>query len=182
MSNLYGMPAIVNVSGKTKVERSLSVVAHASGEARQALVNAKGKVGAAVRTSIALAGLYRIAEAASMGNYKPAAEYFAAKLGAPMAISNRASFEALPDLFTAMVMRAKLAKNGGYVVTKKGETVMSGAHKLASELLADAEYLVAQKEAIYNARAEAAAAAEAEPVEPAMPAKRGSRKEERAAA
>jgi hypothetical protein len=180
MSNVYGMPAIVNVSGKNKVERQLSVVTHASGEARQALVNAKGKVGAAVRSSIALAGLYRIAEAASLGNYKPAAEYFAAKLGQPMIISNRASFEALGDLFTAMVMRAKMAKNGGYVMTKKGDTVMSGPHKAAVELLADAEYLIAQKEALYAARAEAAQAAE--PVEPAMPAKRSSRKEERAAA
>jgi hypothetical protein len=173
------MPATVNVNGKTKVDRQLSVAVNATTEARQALINSKGKLGAAVRNGFAAAGLVRCAEAASKGNYRPTAEYFAARMGQPFVISTRASFDALPDMFEAMVLRAKMAKNGGYAVNKKGETVMTAAHKAALELKADAELLIAEKERFYAARL--AEQTEQPATEATVAAKRGSRKEERAA-
>jgi len=175
MNNFHvDMPASVNVFGQNKVERQLSVAVHATAEARQALINSKGKLGQAVREGFATAGLVRCAEAASKGNYRPAAEYFAAKMGQPFVISTRASFDALPDLFQTMILRAKMAKNGGYIVTKKGVTVMSGPHKQAVELLADAELLIAEKDRIFAARLAEHPATEAEA--DSAPRTNGSRK------
>lgn len=114
-------PAIINVEGRTKTERSLSVINHASSATRLALANAKGKVGAAARSGIAGLGLGNIAKAAAWPtcNYTPVAEYFAAQLGEPMCITNRAGFEALADQFEARIMKVKLTKSGGYTIDKK---------------------------------------------------------------
>lgn len=143
------IPALIEVAGKSKVERQMSVVTQASGACHTALVGMKGKVGNAVRASIARAGLEAVAKAAAHNNYRPAAEYFAARLGEPIAISNRSSFEALPDLFQARIMKAKLAKNGGMREDKKtGALVAGSALSLAMELKAIAVELVAAKEEI----------------------------------
>ena len=154
-------PAIVNVDGKTKTERQLSVVYHASAQTKLALANAKGKVGAAARNGITATGLKEIARAAARNNYKPAAEYIAARTGAPFVISNRAAFDSLPDQFEAMVMKAKLAKNGGYTTDKKtGLSKPGAAMALAMELKAIAIDLIADKEAyIAQAKADKAAIA-----------------------
>lgn len=153
MENFHvDMPAIINVVGANKVARQLHVVQSASDAARQALISSPGKLGQAVRAGFARGGLVACAEQASKGNYRPAAEYFAAKTGQPFVISNRSSFDSLPDMFEALIMRAKMAKNGGYVVTKKGETVKSAAHKSAVELQADARYMIERKEEFYAAR------------------------------
>lgn len=144
----YG-PAIIEVSGKTKTERQLSVVHNASTQTKLALASAKGKVGVAARTGIAFTGLKAIAQAAAKANYHPAAQYFAARLGQPMVITNRASYESLPDTFEAMVMKAKMAKGGGYTECKKtGALKPSAAHALAMELKAIAVELVADTKAI----------------------------------
>lgn len=151
--NISYSPAIVNVDGATKTERQLSVVRGASSQTKLALANAKGKLGTEARAGIAAAGLKQIAAAAATNNYRPAAEYFAARLGQPMVISGRHSFDALPDVFEAMIMKAKMAKNGGYVEDKKtGALKPSAAHALALELKAIAVELVAAKEAIYAER------------------------------
>jgi len=136
-------PAIITVFGSTKTERQLSVVNSASPSTRMALANATGKMGIAARNGIANGGLNGIAKQASMGNYKPCAEYFAARLGQGFVISSRATFESLADQMEASIMRAKSAKNGGYVTDKKtGGQKPSAAHALALELKAIAVELV----------------------------------------
>ena len=155
-------PAIIEVSGKTKTERQLSVVSRASTQTKFALANAKGKVGIIARAGVARAGLGAIAESAAKGNYNPAAEYFAARHGQPMVITNRASFDSLPDLFESSIMKAKMAKNGGYVEDKKtGAMKPSPAHALALELKAIAVELIAHKESIIAERQAEAQAIEA---------------------
>lgn len=146
-------PAIINVSGANKSERQLSVAHHASGAAKMALSNQKGKLGAAVRAGVASAGLQAIAKAASNANYKPLAEYLAARLGEDFVISNRASFNSLPDQFEMRIMKAKQAKNGGYVMDKKtGAMKPSAAHALALELKATCVEVIDMAEAEYQAR------------------------------
>ena len=136
-------PAIIAVTGATKLEKQLSVVNYASGYTKMALANAKGKMGIAARNGIANGGLQSIAKQAGAGNYKPAAEYFAARLGQGFVISNRATFESLPDQMEARIMLALSAKNGGYVTDKKtGGQKPSAAHAMALELKAIAVELV----------------------------------------
>jgi len=150
-------PAIINVEGKTKSERQLSVVYNASGYTKMALANAKGKMGLAARNGIANGGLQAVAKQAAFPscNYKPAAEYFAARMGKAFVISNRASFESLPDQFEMAIMAAKMAKNGGYVTDKKtGAQKPSAAHATALELRAIAVDMIAQA-AQYTADAKA---------------------------
>lgn len=155
-------PAIIDVTGTTKIERQLSVVANASGQTRMALANAKGKLGLAVRNGVANAGLEMIAKQASSGNYKPCAEYIAARTGKPFVISSRSSFESLPDQFEMSIMAAKSAKNGGYVLDKKsGAMKPSATHALALELKAIAIELVANAAAFHAERVSAKSAIEA---------------------
>ena len=153
-------PAIVNVTGTTKSERQLSVVYNATGYTKMALANAKGKMGQAARAGIANGGLQAIAKQAAWPhcNYKPAAEYFAARLGKDFIISGRSTFESLADLFEMTIMASKQAKNGGYVTDKKtGALKPSAAHALGMELKAIAIEMVEQA-AQYSAEAKAKAA------------------------
>jgi len=161
-------PAIIDVIGKTKTERQLSVVHQASPYTKMALANAKGKMGQAARAGIANGGLQAIAKQAAFPtcNYKPAGEYFAAQLGEPIVISNRAAFESLPDQMEARIMKVKLSKSGGYTTDKK-----TGAQKpnatlsklmelkaAAVELVAGAEYFTKEAKA-QQAESKAAIAA-----------------------
>ena len=162
VSNTSFTPAIVDVTGTTKVERQLSVVSQCDGYTKMALANAKGKLGLAVRNGVANGGLMGIAKQASNGNYKPCAEYIAARTGKPFVISNRASFQSLPDQFEMSIMAAKSAKNGGYVLDKKtGAHKPSAAHALALELKAIAIELVANADAFHAERVSAKSAIEA---------------------
>ena len=155
-------PAIVDVIGKTKVERQLSVVSQCDGYTKMALANAKGKLGLAVRNGVANGGLMGIAKQASNGNYKPCAEYIAARTGKPFVISSRASFESLADQFEMSIMAAKSAKNGGYVLDKKtGAHKPSATHALALELKAIAIELIANAAAFHAERVSATSAIEA---------------------
>ena len=155
-------PAIVDVIGKTKVERQLSVVSQCDGYTKMALANAKGKLGLAVRNGVANGGLMGIAKQASNGNYKPCAEYIAARTGKPFVISSRASFESLADQFEMSIMAAKSAKNGGYVLDKKtGAHKPSATHALALELKSIAIELIANAAAFHAERVSAKSAIEA---------------------
>ena len=155
-------PAIVDVIGKTKVERQLSVVSQCDGYTKMALGNAKGKLGLAVRNGVANGGLMGIAKQASNGNYKPCAEYIAARTGKPFVISSRASFESLADQFEMSIMAAKSAKKGGYVLHKKtGAHKPSATHALALELKAIAIELIANAAAFHAERVSAKSAIEA---------------------
>jgi hypothetical protein len=163
MSNIQSIettPAIINVTGATKSERQLSVVYAASGYTKMALANSKGKVGVAARNGLANGGLQAIAKQAAWPhcNYKPAAEYFAARLGKDFVISGRSTFESLADLFEMNIMAAKQAKNGGYVTDKKtGALKPSAAHALGMELKAIAVEMIEQA-AQYTADAKLKAA------------------------
>jgi hypothetical protein len=150
-------PAIINVTGKTKTERQLSVVQDSSPYTKMALANAKGKMGQAARNGIANGGIQALAKQAAWPscNYRPVGEYFAAQLGEPMVISNRAAFESLPDQFEARIMKAKLSKNGGYVTDKKTGAQKAGAtlaklmelKAVATDMVADAESYTADAKA-----------------------------------
>jgi len=133
MNQITMSPAIVNVSGKTKVERQVSVVRTASQQALTACLSLKGKVGNAIRANAASAGLLDVAAACVNSNYKPLVEMLSIRLGEPMIVSNRASFESLPDLFEARIMKAKLAKNDGMRIDKKSGALVAGS-KLAVEM------------------------------------------------
>lgn len=133
MNQITMSPAIVNVSGKTKVERQVSVVRTASQQALTACLSLKGKVGNAIRANAASAGLLDVAAACVNSNYKPLVEMLSIRLGEPMIVSNRASFESLPDLFEARIMKAKLAKNDGMRIDKKSGALVAGS-KLAIEM------------------------------------------------
>ena len=133
MNQITIAPAIVNVSGKTKVERQVSVVRTASQQALTACLSLKGKVGNAIRANAASAGLLDVAAACVNSNYKPLAEMLSIRLGEPMVISNRASFESLPDMFEARIMKCKLAKNDGMRLDKKSGMLVAGS-KLATEM------------------------------------------------
>lgn len=133
MNQITMSPAIVNVSGKTKVERQVSVVRNASQQALTACLSLKGKVGNAIRANAASAGLLDVAAACVNSNYKPLVEMLSIRLGEPMIVSNRASFESLPDLFEARIMKAKLAKNDGMRIDKKSGALVAGS-KLAVEM------------------------------------------------
>ena len=162
VSNTSFAPAIVDVTGSTKVERQLSVVAQCDGYTKMALANAKGKLGLAVRNGVANGGLMGIAKQASNGNYKPCAEYIAARTGKPFVISSRASFESLADQFEMSIMAAKSAKNGGYVLDKKtGAHKPSATHALALELKSIAIELIANAAAFHAERVSAKSAIEA---------------------
>ncbi len=58
-------PAIINVTGKTKTERQLSVVQDSSPYTKMALANAKGKLGVAARNGIANGGVQALAKQAA---------------------------------------------------------------------------------------------------------------------
>jgi hypothetical protein len=138
-------PVFVNVTGEKKADRQLSVIRNASGEAMQALITLKGKVGAEIRDSFGRGGLERIALKAAWPtcDYKPFAEYVSARLGTPTTISNRAAFESFADRFSDMVATAKMEKvkkdgsmSNGYVVDKKTGALKPGARLAeAMELL-----------------------------------------------
>jgi len=127
MSNITIAPIVINVDGKTKADRQLSVVRQASSSALTACLNVRGKVGTAIRESAAQSGFVEIAQHCMNSNYRPLAEMLAINLGEPIVISNRASFEALPDLLEAKIMTVKLSKSGGYRTDKKTGSLLSNA-------------------------------------------------------
>lgn len=135
MNELAFSPVSILPNGANKAERQLSVVRVASAPAITACLNMGGKVGKEIRDSGARAGFIDVVAAATNANYKPLAEMLAIRMGEPILISSRSTFEALPDMFAARVERAKLGKNGGMREDKKTGTYVPGAAlKLALEL------------------------------------------------
>ena len=135
MNEITIAPVSVLVNGSNKAERQLSVVRVASAPAITACLNMGGKVGKEIRESGAKSGLVDVVSAAARGDYKPLAEMLAIRLGEPILISSRSTFEALPDMFAARVERAKLTKTGGMREDKKSGLMVPGASlKLALEM------------------------------------------------
>jgi hypothetical protein len=127
MSNITITPVVINVDGKTKADRQLSVVRQASSSALTACLNVNGKVGKAIREGASQTGLVDIAKHCINSHYLPLAQYLAINLGEPIVISGRASFEALPDTLEAKIMTVKLSKSGGYRTDKKTGSLVSNA-------------------------------------------------------
>ena len=132
MTNAISMiPGVCNVTGKTAVERRISALYQGDGATLAALCAAKGAVGKAAREGVSSGGLVSLAHRASKNNYSPIAAYVSAVLGVSFHISNRASFESVPDRLESLIADAKLAKNGGFRVCKKTGAMVPGA-KLAT--------------------------------------------------
>ena len=159
MNEITIAPVSVLVTGANKAERQMSVVRKASNTALMACLNMKGRVGKEVREGAARGGLIDVAGHAASGNYKPLAEMLAIRTGEPIMISNRSTFEALPDMFAARVEQAKLGKNGGMREDKTGVLVPGAKLKEALELHAlvtEVVRAVAEYHAKRKAEAEAA--------------------------
>lgn len=143
----------IEVFGKTVTERKMNVVRMAGASACTALLASGGRVGKVAAERIAQGGFVSLADQASRGNYRQVAEYFAAELGAPIIISKRADFEALPSRMEELVEKAKLAKNGGFRTDKKTGVEVPGAallrairlHGVACDLVAGAAAAVAER-------------------------------------
>lgn len=148
-SLITSAPAVITVSGKTAVERKLSAMRQGDAATVAALCNASGAIGKAARAGVAAGGLVGLASRASKNNYAPIAAYIGAVLGCSFVISNRASFESVPDRLEAAIMDAKNTKSGGYREDKKTGAQVPNA-KLAALLKLKAEFveMVAQAEAI----------------------------------
>jgi hypothetical protein len=120
MNQITVNPVTVNPIGAKAIERKLSVVNYASGSAMLALIGEKGEVGKVCRAGLVARGVADITQAAFNANYRPVAEYLAVKLDRPIIISNRASFESLPDLLDGIIHTLMGKKNGGYKTDKDG--------------------------------------------------------------
>lgn len=146
-------PVYIAVEGKNKVERQVSVVRNATDSALTACLSMKGKVGNAIRESGARSGLVQIVQHCASGSYRSLAEFLAIRLGEAMVISNRSTYEALPDFFEARIYQAKLGKNGGFVTDKKTGALKPGAKlALAMELKSICVDIIAQTRAIHEER------------------------------
>lgn len=139
-------------SSMTKAENRLAIVNGASTGAALALVGVSGAIGKIARHTATAAGVEKIARDAGHGNYRGVAEYLAVVLGKPIIISNRGSFEALPDMVEGHVLSAKAGKNGG-MRESKGVLVPSAALKAALEAHAAACWIVARAREVAEERA-----------------------------
>lgn len=121
-------PVNIAVTGKTATDKKMSVLfAGASFAASAYLAGGKGKVAKCAKETIAMNGVAMIASAARKGNYKPLAEALAATMGESVIISNRSTFQALPDVYAA---RIQDLKGGGYVTDKKTGLQKAGARRV----------------------------------------------------
>lgn len=155
-------PVIVNPTGATAQARKLDVVhTTQSSHVLAALVAEKGKIGAAARDRFAAGGQTGIVQQAASGNYRPLAEYLAAKTGEAIVISSRAAFEALPDLFEAKILTARKAKNGGMKTTSEGIEVPGPKLAQAMTMKAIVTECIAECKRIHEERRAAAEASSA---------------------
>lgn len=139
------------VVGKTAADKKMYAVSHANALATAALVTCGGAAGKEASRLTQTRALHGIAAQASHANYEAVAQYFSGRLGAPFTVSNRGSFQALPDRMDDMVKAIKSGKNAG--MTEKGGVQAPGAKlKLALELYNQAVTFVSEAEALFHAR------------------------------
>lgn len=157
-------PVVVNPEGATSTERRLDVIHRTqSMPVLLALMGESGKVGKAARERAATGGQVGIVQQAASGNYRPLAEYFAARTGEAFVISGRAAFEALPDLFEAKILTARKGKNDGMKIdSKTGLDVPGPKLALAMELKAIAVECIAEAKRIHEERKAKQAAEDAQ--------------------
>lgn len=153
MNEITMTPVIVNAVGTTKVARQFSVVQVASTNALNACIDMKGKVGVAIRQASASVGMSKVLNDCVNGNYRSLAETIALKLGEPIVISSRATFEALPDMFESKIMNIKQSKSGGMTTSKKtGITSVGAKLKLHLEIKSLVTDIVTEVSAIHAER------------------------------
>ena len=162
MFDIVIAPVIVNPVGATMQARKLDVVhTTQSSHVLAALVSEKGKIGAAARDRFAAGGQVGIVQQAASGNYRPLAEYLAAKTGDAIVISSRAAFESLPDVFEAKILTARKAKNGGMKTTADGVEVPGPKLAQAMTMKAIVIECIAECKRIHEERRAAAEAEQA---------------------
>ena len=154
-----GNDVVVSCAGRvvfnpnlTKTENRLDVLRNASRDVQLAFVAHKGAIGKAAREMSAPMGVDRVIERASSGDYRGVAEWFAVELGIPVVVSNRASFESLPDRMEGKVLEAKARKNGG-MVERNGVVAPGPMLKAALEAHAAACWMVARAREVAEERA-----------------------------
>lgn len=140
MLQISNTPSGCVVNGKTSLDRKMSALVQGDHVTAMALCGAKGSVGKAARGLMSKTGLVRLADRAANNTYGPIAAYIGATLGVSFHISNRASFESIPDRFESMIADAKNAKNGGHRECKKTGALIPGA-KLAALMTLKAEFV-----------------------------------------
>lgn len=122
-------PARIVVTGRTATDKRMCVIDGASFASLAFASAGRGKIGKASREVISANGSAMIAKAARSGNYKPLAEALAMTLGESVFITQRATFEALPDVYSA---RIQDLKNGGWMKDKNG-VQKAGGKRVALE-------------------------------------------------
>lgn len=150
----FAAPVIVNPQGAKASDRKLDIVyTTTSRSTLLALVDSKGAMGKAVRARLGNTGAVDIVMQAASGNYRPFAEYLAARTGEAIVLSGRASFESLPDVFESKILSARMAKNGGMKIdSKTGAEVAGPKLALAMELKAVCVEAVAKAAELHAAR------------------------------
>lgn len=157
---ITSVAGVANVVGKTAADKKMYAVQHSNALATAALVTTGGAAGKEAARLTQQRALNGIASQASHSNFEAVAQYFSGRLGAPFTVSNRGSFKSLPDRMDDMVKAIKSGKNGG-MTEKDGVQVPGAKLKLALELYGTAVTFVAEAEALYQARAEAAKSSKA---------------------
>ena len=129
-------PIIVNVVGEKKLERQFDLAKRMTSTAMQMCVNTKGKAGNEIRDNAAKTGFVDAAMKAAWPtcDYRPLAEAIAFKTGTSCVISNRASFESMPDRYEQEILNLKAGKNGGMTVGSDGVAKPGAKLALAMEL------------------------------------------------
>lgn len=157
MDEITVAPVSIIVNGTNKFERQVSAVRQSSSSALTACLDVRGKVGKEIRESAAHGGMTEVAGHAATGNYRPMAEMLAIRMGEPIFISSRATFEALPDMFKARMHQAMLGKDGGYRTDKKTGALVPGAKLKAARELYELVSSIVEAVAEYHAKRKAEA-------------------------
>lgn len=152
MSEIITLVAgVAVVIGKTAADKKMYAVQHSNAMATAALVTCGGAAGKEASRLTQVRALHGIAAQASHSNFEGVAQYFSGRLGAPFTVSNRGSFQALPDRMDDMVKTVKAGKNGG-MTEKDGVQVPGAKLKLALELYNQAVTFVSEADALFQAR------------------------------
>lgn len=138
-------PVVCNAIGATSSDRKMYVLQRAPQSTVFALCTAGGAVGKLARQGAANTGMVSIMQHASNSNYTPLAAYLAAQLGEPVVISNRGTYESLPDQFEQRILKIKASKSGGMREDKKtGAFIPNAALTLAMKLKGEVIEIIAQ--------------------------------------
>jgi len=141
-------PASAMVSGKTLVDRKLSIVGQATETTLAFMAGQKGKIGNAVRAGFADMAVSKMAKQCRSGDYRSLAQAIAGLTGESLTISNRAAYETLADRFNDKLADLSLSKNGGYTMSKDGTSKPSAKRNQYNQIVALIKEVQAQASAM----------------------------------